>query len=276
LIGLLKPIKVVNTAHIMTTLLTRKEIVETRKIIGSELTKMQKAFYDEETLQLYKHDNEEHLYWEQFDCFKNEELHYKTQNKIIGLNHSEIDTFTKKLTSKLRELFQITNANEFYIISHLKLDFFGNRNNKFKPLVNSYKKLEKIVGQNSYKEAFKIDEDEMSDFVEILFWIIRCDPSVAEFIFLFDKNEKIQVNLCKYGNIHLTEFGSEQLTEEILTSLGWIIIDGQEFDNFTIEGKIKGRQIYVSKQAVKTEINTHFFLNKCKSCVYKEISSNKH
>src|SRR5262245_44353897 len=129
----------------MTTLTTRNEIVKAKRIIGSELTKMQKGFYDEEMLQYYKDDNEEHLYWEKFDCLKNEVRDYPTFNKIIGLDHSNINTFTNKLTEKLTELFKTINATEFIIISHLKLDFFGNRENKFKPLVNSYKLLEKIV-----------------------------------------------------------------------------------------------------------------------------------
>jgi hypothetical protein len=68
----------------MTTLTTRQEIVKTKRIICAELTKMQIALYNEEMLQYYKDDNEEHLYWEQFDCIKNEEIDYLTFNKIIS------------------------------------------------------------------------------------------------------------------------------------------------------------------------------------------------
>lgn len=227
----------------MTTLTTRNEIVKTKRIIGSELTKMQKAFYDEEMLQYYKDDNEEHLYWEKFDCIKNEETDYSTFNKIIGLDHSDIDTFTNKLTGKLTELFKSINATDFIIISHLKLDFFGNRDNNFKPLKEAYKTLEKIVGDKTFKEAFEINIYSLQEFIEILFWTTRCDPSVAEYIFLFDKNEQIQFHLCKYGNIHLTEYNNEQLTEDKLKELSWTIIEGQEFDNFTESGKIKERKI---------------------------------
>jgi hypothetical protein len=227
----------------MTTLTTRNEIVKTKRIIGSELTKMQKAFYDEEMLQYYKDENEEHLYWEKFDCIKNEEIEYSTFYKIIGLDHSNIDTFTDTLTEKLTELFKILNVSDFKIISHLKLDFFGNRDNKFKPLKKAYKSLEKIVGDKTFNEAFVIDIYSLSDFIEILFWTTRCDPSIAEYIFLFDADEKIQFHLCKYGNLHLTEYNKEQLTEDKLKKLGWTIIEGQEFDNFTESGKIEGRKI---------------------------------
>lgn len=227
----------------ITALVSRSEIVKTKRIIGSELTKMQKAFYDEDTLQYYKDHNQEHLYWEQFDCLKNEEINYSTFNKIIGLGHSNINTFTTKLTEKLTELFKTINATDFIIISHLKLDFFGNRNNKFKPLKNAYKKLEEIVSDHTFKEAFVFDLNTLPDFIEILFWTTRCDPSIAEYIFLFDDKEQIQINLCKYGNLHLTEFNKEQLTETKLKTLGWSIIEGQEFDSFSDDQKIQGRQI---------------------------------
>lgn len=230
----------------MMTLTTRNEIVKTKRIIGSELTKIQKIFYDEEMLQYYKDDNEEHLYLEIFDCLKNNEIDYSTFNKIIGLDYSDIDTFTSKLTDKLTELFLTINVTKFIIISHLKLDFFGNRDNKFRPLKNAYHKLEKIVGNNTFNEAFELDINSLSDFIEILFWITRCDPSVAEYIFLFDNKEQIQIALSKYGNVRLTEYNEERLTNDKLKELGWIVIYGREYDNFTTDGKIKGRQIKTS------------------------------
>ncbi len=227
----------------MITFSTRKEIVTNKKLISSELTKMQKAFFDAETLQSYKDDNEEHLYWEQFDCFNNEVIEIETQSRVIGLSNPDIDTLTAELCSKLTELFQVMNVEEIILISHLKLDFFGNRNNQFEPLVKAYSKLEKIVGQSTYKEAFTFGLDGLSDFIEILFWLTRCDTNVSEYMYIFDKNEQIQLYICKYGNIHVTAFGNTKLIDERLTSLGWVLIDGEEFDRF--EDKISGRQIRI-------------------------------
>ncbi len=227
----------------MAKLTSRKKIVNNKRIIASELSKMQKAFYDDEVLQLYNQDNEANFYLEQFDCLKNEELDYITFNKIIGLDHSDINTYTKKLSVKLKELLRGMNSTSFVIISHLKMDFFGNRDNNFKPLKKAYEKLEKIVGNNTFDEAFQIDIDSLQDFIEILFWTTRCDPSIAEYIFIFDEDEKIQFNLCKYGNLHITEYNSEQLTEAKLKTQGWKIIEGQEFDQFSEYGKIKGREL---------------------------------
>ena len=97
----------------MTTLTTRNEVVESKKIICSELTKMQKAFYDEDILQLYKDDNEEDIYNEIYDCLNNEEIEYKNFRKIISLDHSDIETFCITLTEKLIELFRTINSTDF-------------------------------------------------------------------------------------------------------------------------------------------------------------------
>jgi hypothetical protein len=226
----------------MTTFTTRNEILQSKRVINSELTKLQKAYFDEDLLQPCSDDNEEHPYLKLFDCLGNEEIEYVTFNKTIGLNHSDIDTYAMKLSEKLKEMFQSVNVTNLIVISHIKCDFFGNRKNAFEPLKNAYEKLEQIVGGKTYMEAFEIDIDSLPDFVEILFWTARCDPSVAEFIFLFDQHERVSFNICKYGNIHLTEYYNERLTQGKLRELGWTNVEGEEFDQFTPDGKIIGRQ----------------------------------
>jgi len=224
-------------------LITRKEITKNKRIISSELSKMQKVFYDEDILEIYKEDNEEQIYQEKFDFMQAEIIEYKTFSKIIGLNYSDINIFTAKLSTKLEELFQTIGGDNFFIISHLKVDFFGNRENDFEPLVQSYKKLEKLIGDTTYKEAFIFNQKNFNEYIDILFWTTRCDMSTAEYIFIFDEDEKIQINLCKYGNIHLTEFNKERLTNDLLETMGWTIIEGQEYDNFSSDGKIEGRKL---------------------------------
>ncbi|KOS06649.1 hypothetical protein AM493_11850 [Flavobacterium akiainvivens] len=227
----------------MIKLIPRKDITVSKKVIGSELAKIQQAFYDEDALQLYKNDNEEHLYWEKFDHLNSESSAPETFNKILSLNHRDIETFTNTLSEKVLGLLRAIESEKLIVISHLKVDFFGNRDNNFKPLVDAYARLEEIVGNNTYNEAFEVDKESLPDFIAVLFWIIRCDPGVAEYIFLFDEKEQVELFLCKYGNLHLTEFNKEQLTESRLNALGFTIIKGDEFDNFTDDLKIGGRQI---------------------------------
>lgn len=227
----------------MTNLIKRNQVLLTKSVIASELAKIQRAFFDDEMLELYESSNEGNLYWEMFDQYNGVEIEYPTFNKTIGIEHHDIETFTDELSAKLVALFKSINTSEFYIIAHLKLDFFGNRENQYEPLCAAYEKLEKIVGAKTYNEAFEVNLQSLSDFIEILFWTSRCDPSVAEYIFLFDIHEQFQMSLCKYGNLHLTEFHAERLTASKLKELGWKIIEGQEFDKFSHTGSIEGRSL---------------------------------
>lgn len=225
----------------MIKLVTRRDVVKNKKIMTSELAKIQQSFYDGEVLQLFKDDNEEYLYWEQFDFFNGQVADYIQFNKVIGLDHSDIISFAGILKERLLDIFKQLDAKEFVVLSHIKLDFFGNRNNDFEPLANSYSSLELITGGTSYKEALIADDMGIADLMGILFWITRCDPGVPEYIFVFDKEERIQFNICKYGNLHLTEFGRERLSRDLLEALGWKIIEGYEYDNFSGDGKNQGR-----------------------------------
>ncbi|MCB0507669.1 MAG: hypothetical protein R2739_09235 [Chitinophagales bacterium] len=223
--------------------ISRIEIFHHKKIIASEISKLQKAFYDDE--EEYSNSEDTRLYIKQFDALQYEELTYATFNKIISINHHEIETFTVKLSEHLKCIFQFINSRKIFVLSHLKLDLFGNKSNKYAPLENAYQKLEKLVGCNSFSETLVFDIENLQEIIEILFWIIRCDPSVPEYISLFDENEQLSIFLCKYGNIHLAEFNKEQLTNHQLEILGWSIIEGQETDNFSDNGKIIGRQLKV-------------------------------
>ena len=221
----------------MIKLVTRKETVKSKPIIGSELAKLQKAFFDNDMLDCYKADNEEQLYLDQFDCIHNEVLGYPIFDKVLSLNHHEIETFIPILAKKLRDLLENIHVQHLLLITHLKLDLLKNKQISKSRLGKSYKKLEKIINNKSYNEAIVFDLDSLPDMIESVFWITRCDPIAAEYILFFDTEEKVQFTVCKYGNVHLTEFKQENLSAEKLTALGWHILSGQEMDNFSKSSK---------------------------------------
>ena len=223
--------------------LKRKEIFKHKKIIASEIKFIQQAIFDEDILGFCESEVEKNEYLERFDSINLDASKVNNFNKLIGLDHFEITTYVKKLSEKLIELFNYLNATNFYIISHLKIDFFGNLKNKYKPLVKAYQKLEIIVGKATYNEAFEINTSSLKEFLEILFWTSRCDPSTAEYVFIFDKEERFQFHLCKYGNIHLTEYNNELLSKELIEKSDLKLIEGDEYDKFGTEGKIEGRKL---------------------------------
>lgn len=223
-------------------LLPRLEVTKHKPIISSEITTFQKAFYDEELLEEYKEDGEEDVYLEIYDHVSTAVVSYDFFNKIIGYEHTDIESFTQSLTLKIKTLLEFTGIKSCYVLSHIKLDFCGDKSDEFNPLAQSYEKLEKIVGADTYSEAFQVKTEELGDLIEIFFWTVRCDPNTPEYIFFFDEAEQLRFNICKYGNIHLTEFKQEKLSDEVLESLGWTVIKGQEYDQFAVAGGIKGRR----------------------------------
>jgi len=224
-------------------LLTRKEITKHKPIISSEITAFQKTFYDQELREDYKEDGKEDIYLELYDHVNAEVTTYSLINKIIGFEHTNIDTFTDKLTQKIKKLLEFAGVSSCYVLSDIKLDFCGDTSDEFKPLALAYEKLDELVGGNTYTEAFQVDLENFGELIEIFFWIIRCDPDKSEYIFFFDADEKLRFNICKYGNIHLTEFNREILTEEVLESLGWAVITWRKYDQFEEEDGIEGRRI---------------------------------
>ncbi len=162
----------------------------------------------------------------------------------ISINYTDINSYTVKIAEKLIDLLQKVKTEELYIISHLKLDFFGNLNNKHKPLANAYKELKKITNSNSYNEAFRITVDELPVLINIFFWTERCDPSTPEYVFFADINDRFVFYLCKYGNVHTIEYGQTILTDAAQNS-GWDIITDRCYDKFTDDGSIKGRRIKI-------------------------------
>jgi len=216
----------------MKYLVNRLEIVKDKIIIKSILAKIQQDNFEEEILNECDTDEEKKEYVEMFDFINIDISNSKCIDKIIGINPKHEETFTTDLNYKLIELFNSINVEELYILSDLKKDIFGNRSNNYIPLKNAYKRLEKVVNRSTYTEGFKIDLKDLNIFIDIFFWIVRCDPSISQQILFFDKDEKFYFSVCKYGNIHLTEFGVETITKELLLSKGWKIIEDEETDEF--------------------------------------------
>ncbi|WP_339757771.1 hypothetical protein [Algoriphagus aquimarinus] len=224
-------------------LLPRLQVTKNKSIISSEITAFQKAFYDEEMLEEYKENGEEDIYLEMYDHAHAAVINYDFYSKIIGFEHKIIDSYTNRLTEQIKVLLEFSGVTSCYVLSHIKLELCGDKKDDYKPLALAYEKLEKIVGADTYSEAFHVNMEELDDLLEIFFWTVRCDPNNPEYIFFFDEAENLRFNICKYGNIHLTEFNQEKLSDKVLESLGWTVITGPEYDQFTEEGGIEGRRI---------------------------------
>ena len=64
-------------------------------------------------------------------------------------------------------------------------------------------------------------------------------------ITFFDKMERYYLNVCHYGNIHITGLNENFISDEILNKSRLKIIEGKEMDNFSKDQKINGRRLKI-------------------------------
>ncbi|UWX68210.1 hypothetical protein NZD85_06335 [Empedobacter stercoris] len=216
-------------------LIERKEIFQNYNNITSLIKGFQKAFFDEE------YDNLED---EMFDALNLEPKKASNSTFNLSINHSVLDTFPKKLSERINCLFDFLNVEQFIIISHLKLDLFGNTEHDYDKVKNSYEQLKKITLSESYKEAILADKKDLPELIDILFWLERCDGSLPEYIFWFDTNERFCFHLCQYGKVHIIDFtNGNLLNNEQLAELQFEIVEDRCYDQFTEESRIENRKL---------------------------------
>jgi len=213
----------------------REQIFLTHKNISSLIKEFQTIFFDE---------NVEENDFEMFDALtlKTEETTRKGFSLMI--NHKEIDSYSKALTNKLKALLGHLNTEKLILISHFKIDFFGNLKHDYEKVINAYETLSIITKSKTFKETIETKVSEINNLVEIFFWLERCDPSTPEYLFWTDTKERFCFYFCKYGNIHFIDFTNGNLiSEKELASLGFIV--NEDYDQFTENGIIENRQLNI-------------------------------
>ena len=228
---------------IMIELIERKNVFEDYKIIASETAKIQEALFDNAIYSDIEDYNEKIEYKNIFDAIDYKKYNLKYNEKILTCGHNDLKTFTKILFDILLNLFEAIDISELFILVDLKIDFYKYLFNKYKPLVNAYKKLKKITEKMYYTEAFYLNKLS-EEIVDIIFWLSRCCPSMNNIIF-FDKMERYYLSVCQYGNIHITGLNENFISDEIVNKSGLKIIEGREMDNFSKDQKINGRRLKI-------------------------------
>lgn len=216
-------------------LIDRNQIFRKQKNIPSLIKEIQQSFLDEEF---------ENIDDEMFDAISLENEKVKYSSFSIMLNHSDINSYAKELAVKLIDLLKFLKTEKLILISHLKLDFFGNLEHDYLKVINAYSELSKITNSKTYKEAIETKILEIESLVEIFFWLERCDASIPEYVFWADSNERFCFYFCKYGNIHFVDFTNGILiSEKDLEKLNFIV--NQDYDQFSDNGIIENRKINI-------------------------------
>lgn len=219
----------------------RQEIFISNKNITSLIHELQKAIHEDDDN--FENEKDKAEYDAQFDVLKIENERIKQYSSIIDFPHDNITTYTAVLSEKLIHLLQKLSIKELYIISALKWNLLGTKKNNYAPLKESRERFEKLIEKGNHDEAFVVDMEDLSQCVETFFWLERCDPSSPEYLFFTDKEDRFAFTLCKYGNLHVTEFESEIFTEDILKENGWYIVDERCAEKFSETSAIEGRKL---------------------------------
>ena len=216
-------------------LIERNQIFRKLKNIPSLIKEIQQSFLDEEF---------ENIDDEMFDAISLENEKVKYSSFSIMLNHSDINSYAKELAVKLIDLLKFLKTEKLILITHLKLDFFGNLEHDYFKVINAYSELSKITNSKTYKETIETIILEIESLVEIFFWLERCDASIPEYVFWADSNERFCFYFCKYGNIHFVDFTNGNLiSEKDLEKLNFIV--NQDYDQFSDNGIIENRKINI-------------------------------
>lgn len=206
----------------------RQDIFTKFKKIRTLISDFQNSFFDEDF------DSKDD---EMFDAllFEHE---IETENFVVIVPSKNLDEHAEKLTEILKKLLKHLKVENLLVISHLKLDFFGNLDNDYQKVVESYEKLNEYFPAKTFKEAFEIKCNEIDDFVSIFFWLERCDPSIPEYVFWFDTDERFCFFFNKYGNVHFIDLTNGKLiNDNDLEKLGFKIGNYDQFNQNAIEGR---------------------------------------
>ncbi|MEJ2905181.1 hypothetical protein WAE58_22235 [Pedobacter panaciterrae] len=223
----------------MIELITRKLVFDTYKIITSKIVEIQKSMLDDDPL--FEDGDDGKWYMEMHDAIDIPPHDIRSYYSIISFDHTDITTFTIALSEKLTSLLIKLNVSDLIVISDLKLSFVGNSDNKYPPFQKATQKFNAITKDLEYDEAFKISLIDLPTFIEIIFWIERCDARAPEFIYFCDADEKIAFYLCKSGSIHIIEYANKILSDDLIESLEMHLINGYCEEKFSSSSKIEGR-----------------------------------
>lgn len=223
----------------MVKLISRTDVFEKYPHIGRLVSEFQKALDDGADPEYCAIDSEEDQSLKDAIIFNLEPV--KTFNEVIGIDENNIDIFPSLLANELAALFNILGIEELIVISHYRMNFFGNLKNKFAPLKKAYRQLHNITENYDYRGTFDFTLSDLPVMINIAFWLERCDPSVPEYIFFTDKYDRITFYLCKHGKVHFMTT-SNIINDKLLANSNLKTFDDC-WDDFSTSGKIKGRRL---------------------------------
>lgn len=91
-----------------------------------------------------------------------------------------------------------------------------NQENDYEPVANALNYLKEKV-DDDFNGGFVLKEKELEEFIPHLFWLVRCNASLPEFLMSYN-NCSFIVSICQYGTVHF-EFYDAKEKKNVLSIL---------------------------------------------------------
>ena len=115
--------------------------------------------------------------------------------------------------------------------------------NDYKPVKKAMDYLKGIGTTDDFAGGFKANGTDLEKLSDNLFWIFRCNASLA-YCFFSGIEKDFVGSICQYGNIHFHFYSETEMiqTKNAALDLGMIEIE-KCFENFSETGRIEGRRL---------------------------------
>ncbi|MES2454916.1 MAG: hypothetical protein V4594_05235 [Bacteroidota bacterium] len=224
----------------MIRLVTRNFIFKNFTAITSEINEIQTSMFDDDP-EYFLEDDDRQWYYDMYDAVDVKPEKIKKYYDVVSFDHPEIATFTPELGNKVINLLIQLGIEEVIMIGHIKLDFIGSPENKYKPLQKAIKSFVRLTGDIKYNEALIANMSSLPALIDIAFWLGRCDCSCPEYIYFADVKDRIAFYLCKSGGMHIIQFDCDIVSDEIIEGLDMYFVKGGCEERFSGSSKIEGR-----------------------------------
>lgn len=162
---------------------------------------------------------------------------------IFNLNFSYIFVYANELGSVMEKLSNSMGADLIFILDY-GVPWMSQKND-YEPVAKAMNYLTKIGTKETFIGAYKLSGVDLAEFVENLFWIIRCNASLP-YCWFSTKDHAFVGEICKHGNIHFHTY-SQTIKDEIqffAMQKSLAAIDDCK-EAFSDDSGIRGRKIII-------------------------------
>jgi hypothetical protein len=148
-----------------------------------------------------------------------------------------------KLSEVIEKLSQKLNQPFLFLLDYSTPWLY--QENDFEPVQAAYKYLNSIGIDKEFVGGVLCSGDELKNFINHLFWLVRCNASLPE-CFFAGENTSFVLSICKHGILHLELYSEDEKTLIINYCKELGMIEAEEcYDTFSDSNAIEGRQIIV-------------------------------